>query len=341
MERSRSFTRRVDAERFKATTEADRIRGQWTDPRLGQTRFADWCRHWHGSRIHITSTTRARDSSILDNHVLPAFGNLPHSAIQPTHIRSWIADLVAAGYAATTVRKAHQLLAAAMTAAVDDGLLPRSPAHNIRLPPPDSQERRFLSEDQVEALATAIDPRYRVLVLFGAYTGTRLGEMTRLGVDDLDLVRRVAHIPGTKTPTSRRTIALPPFLGDELARHLAHHGPGTEGHVFPSPGGDRLHPTNFRRRIWKPAVAASVGEPMRPHDLRHTHVALLIAAAEDPYVISQRLGHASIRTTYDIYGHLFEGRDEATAHALEQIRRRALAGQTRDRSPGRAIELGP
>ena len=48
---------------------------------------------------------------------------------------------------------------------------------------------------------------------------------------------------------------------------------------------------------------------MRPHDLRHTHVALLIAAGEDPYVISQRLGHASIRTTYDIYGHLFEGRD--------------------------------
>ena len=56
---------------------------------------------------------------------------------------------------------------------------------------------------------------------------------------------------------------------------------------------------------------------MRPHDLRHTHVALLIAAGEDPYVISHRLGHASIRTTPEPYGHLFPGLDEAAADALD------------------------
>ncbi len=81
----------------------------------------------------------------------------------------------------------------------------------------------------------------------------------------------------------------------------------------------------FRRRVWYPAVRESVGEPMRPHDLRHTHVALLIAEGEDPYVISQRLGHASIRTTYDVYGHLFEGRDREAADALEAARARSLS----------------
>ena len=64
---------------------------------------------------------------------------------------------------------------------------------------------------------------------------------------------------------------------------------------------------------------------MRPHDLRHTHAALLIAAGEDPYVISRRLGHASTRTTYDIYGHLFEGRDRerptAWRRSLARLRR--------------------
>ena len=64
---------------------------------------------------------------------------------------------------------------------------------------------------------------------------------------------------------------------------------------------------------------------MRSHDLRHTHVALLIAAGEDPYVISRRLGHASIRTTYDVYGHLFEGHDREASAALETARAQSLA----------------
>ena len=89
----------------------------------------------------------------------------------------------------------------------------------------------------------------------------------------------------------------------------------------------------FRRRIWLPAVRDSVGEPMRQHDLRHTHVALLIAAGEDPYVISRRLGHASIRTTYDVYGHLFEGRDRDASEALEAARARIRAAQMRPNEP--------
>jgi len=80
---------------------------------------------------------------------------------------------------------------------------------------------------------------------------------------------------------------------------------------------------------------------MRPRDLRHTHVALLITAEEDAYVISQRLGHASIRTTYDVYGHLFEGRDRQAADALEAARARSLAdaARTRNRSEGMSLDL--
>jgi integrase len=72
------------------------------------------------------------------------------------------------------------------------------------------------------------------------------------------------------------------------------------------------------RRVWQPAVAASVGEPCRFHDLRHSHAALLIAQGEHPKVIQGRLGHASIRTTLDVYGHLLEGLDEAAADRLEE-----------------------
>jgi integrase len=64
---------------------------------------------------------------------------------------------------------------------------------------------------------------------------------------------------------------------------------------------------------------ASVGKPCTFHDLRHTHAALLIALGEHPKVIQERLGHASIKTTLDTYGHLFEGLDEAAADRLDQV----------------------
>lgn len=68
-----------------------------------------------------------------------------------------------------------------------------------------------------------------------------------------------------------------------------------------------------------PRCEASVGQPMRFHDLRHTHAALLIAADQHPKVIQERLGHGSISTTMDIYGHLFEGLDRAAADALDDL----------------------
>jgi integrase len=97
----------------------------------------------------------------------------------------------------------------------------------------------------------------------------------------------------------------------------------------------------FRKRMWYPAMWESIGEPMRPHDLRHTHVALLIAVGEDPYVISKRLSHASIRTTYDVYGHLFEGRDREAADTLETARAEAVAAQVRPKSGPTVTRLHP
>lgn len=340
-ERSRSFSRKIDAERFLATVEVDKARGEWTDPRLGQQTFGVWCLRWEAGRLHVGQATRERDASILRNHVLPEFGNVPLAAIQAAQIRSWVAELVAGGYAPTTVRKAYQLLSGALAAAVDDGLIPRTPARGVKLPPQRKPEKRFLDEDEVAALAGATEPRYRVLVLFGAYTGARLGEMARLRTDHLDLLRRLARIPGTKSRASRRTVSLPEFLVEELADHLATFGTGRDGLVFPSPDGQALRQTNFRRRIWKPAVDASVGEPMTPHDLRHTHAALLIAEGVHPKVIQERLGHASIKVTFDTYGHLMEGLDQAAARALDELGRRSLAAQPRPSGPGDVIQLSP
>jgi integrase len=133
-------------------------------------------------------------------------------------------------------------------------------------------------------------------------------------------------------------VSLPGFLCDALAEHIARY-PAASGFVFTSAEGGLIRWTNFRRRVWQPAVAASVGEPCRFHDLRHSHAALLIAQGEHPKVIQGRLGHASIGTTLDTYGHLFEGLDEAAADRLEDAYRRSDVVRMWSPGPAEVIPL--
>jgi len=340
-ERSRSFVRRTDADRFLHSVETDMVRGDWTDPRLGRLTFGDWSTSVEAGRVNVATSTRDNYRSVLRNLVLPTFGSVPVGAIEPGAIREWIADLVADGYSPSTIRRAYTLLREALELAVGDQMIPRSPCRNIALPKADRTEMRFLTINEVEALADAIRPRYRAFVLTGAYTGLRPGELAALRIDRLDILRRQLRVEEPiKTPAARRTVSFPPFLAEVLAAHVSAY-PGKDGYVFTAPEGGRLGPSLFRRRMWYPAVRASVGEPMRPHDLRHTQVALLIAAGEEPYVISKRLGHASIRTTYDIYGHLFEGRDREAADALETARTEAVAAQVRPKGGPAITQLHP
>ena len=131
-----------------------------------------------------------------------------------------------------------------------------------------------------------------------------------------------------KSKAARRTVTLPKTLTGEIARHLTTSPTGPEGFVFSNTEGGPLRNSNFRHRVWTPAVRASVGKPCRFHDLRHTHAALLIAAGQHPKIIQERLGHASIRTTLDIYGHLIEGLDEAAADALDEAIRTGRVGDS-------------
>ncbi len=339
-ERARNFTRKVDAETFLATVETDRVRGDWTDPRRSRITFGEWNTRVQKGRVNLAASTRDSDGSVIRSLILPTFEHAAIASIQPGQIRAWVADLVAAGYSPSTIRRAYTLLQLALDLAVEDGRLSRSPCRRIALPRIEQSEKRFLTIEEVEDLATTIRPRYRAFVLTGAYTGLRPGELAALRTDRLDLLRRQLRVEEPlKTPAARRTVSFPPFLAEEFVKHLATH-PGQDDLVFTAPQGGRLRLELFRSRIWYPAVRDSVGEPMRPHDLRHTHVALLIAAGEDPYVISRRLGHASIRTTYDVYGHLFEGRDREASAALEAARAQSLADSPRTRRRSGPMSLG-
>ena len=324
--RSSTWDRKVDAEKWLRAELRSRDRGRWVDPALGKTTLGDWAEVAIGARLDNRRSTRARDRSVLDSLVLPVFGGWELRKITPSDVQSWVTGLAGAGKAPNTVRKAYQLLAATLDAAVDSDLLARSPARGIRLPRVERSEMRFLTSDELADLLGAIPARYQVLVRTAAYTGLRFGELAGLRRGDVDPLRRrlrversLSEVRGKvmvedpKTAASRRAVALPSWLAEELAETLA---ASDRGAVFTSPAGGPLRRGNFRTRVWLPAVAEAGLKGLRFHDLRHTHVAMLIAAREHPKVIQSRLGHASIRTTLDVYGHLMDGLDEAAAEAL-------------------------
>jgi integrase len=330
----RPFTRKIDAERFLTGQESRKLTGDWIDPQRGRTTFADFAAEVEASRADRRESTRARDETVMRRHVLPRFGDLPLAGIEPGDVARWVAEMAAGEYSPAYVRKAYQLLSGVLTRAVASRYIAATPCVGIDLPRLEHFEMRFLDASEVHDLAETIAPRYRALVLAAAYTGLRFGELAGLRVDRLDLLHRTIRVEETlndvrgrivvgppKSNAARRTVTLPAFLAEVLEDHLRRFPPGESGRVFTAPEGGPLRRNLFRRRAWLPAVRRSVGEPCRFHDLRHTHAALLIAEKVHPKVIQGRLGHESIRTTLDTYGHRFPGLDEAAAGALDSAYR--------------------
>ena len=135
--------------------------------------------------------------------------------------------------------------------------------------------------------------------------------------ESLAEVGAALHFGPTKTHQAR-TVTLPRFLRTMLNRHLQGVSADPGALVFTAPGGGPLRLTNFRRRVWVPALrAAKLSERVRIHDLRHTCASLLIAQGEHPKAIQEHLGHSSIQVSIDRYGHLFPDQQEHLAEALE------------------------
>jgi integrase len=129
-----------------------------------------------------------------------------------------------------------------------------------------------------------------------------------------------------KTRASRRTVGLPRAVVNVLAEHLAAGGQPSD-FVFTSPQGGPLRVTSFRYRIWRSATTAVGLEALRIHDLRHTAVALWIAAGASPKEVAVRAGHSSVSFTLDRYGHLYPESDASLRDRLDAF---FTAGQAVD-----------
>lgn len=337
--REKWHRRKVDAERFARNVEVDMDRGEYVDPRAGRTLFGDYARIWFDSRVHLRPSTASTQRSLMRNHVLPFLGGRHIGAIRPSDVRELVSSMQQRGLSSSTVIATHALVYGALESAATDHLISRNPAAGIDLPRPAGKEMRILDHGQIAALGEAAGGRFSSCILLAGYCGMRFGEIAALRIEDINLLARTLNVTASlgevgghvalgppKTPRSRRKLAVPRFVATHIASHMEKYPPHADGFLFTGAGGGLLRRTNFRKRVWLPAVAATVGQPCTFHDLRHSHAALLIREGLHPKVIQERMGHASIRTTLDTYGHLFPGLDEAAANALDAAARGVLVG---------------
>jgi integrase len=327
-QRTKTVDTKADARAFLSRVEVAVMQGDYVAPEGGRKKLSAWLDDWLDTTVNLRPSTRARDVGYLDRYVRPRFGDCRIGAIEPMDVRTWVADLSATGLAPATVVKAHQLLGKSLTAAVDVGLIARSPCGKGYLPKIEQDEIRFLSPAEVGSLADAIHPRYRALVLVGAYAGLRIGELAGLRrsrvdalhgrVDVAEVCVEVAgrvHFGPPKTRAGRRSVTLPRSVASELGEHLTTWG-GPEL-VFTSPEGGPLRTPTWRRRFWAPAVTKAGVDGLTPHGLRHTAVALWIAAGASAKEVAARAGHTSVSFTLDRYGHLYPESDELLRERLD------------------------
>ena len=251
-QRTKTFDRRVDAERYLTTIESSKLSGSYIDPARSRVTVGEWADRWLAGQAHLKPTTRERYAGIVRKHIHLRWATTTLADVTHAEVQTWVTKLSRNAEPAT-VRKLHRVLSLILALAVRDGRLLRNPATDIKLPRPQSREQRYLTHEQVYELARAaagpaspskhrrLDERqndqYRLIVLFLAYTGVRFGEMAALRVRRIDFLRRRAMIAesvtlvgatqvwGTPKGHEKREVPIPRFLIDQLAEHVRGKAP--------------------------------------------------------------------------------------------------------------------
>ncbi len=332
LERSRTFARRTDAERFLTGIEHSMLVGGYVDPRSGRVTFRVYAEEWRLRQVHALGTVKSVEQQ-LRLHVYPAIGDRPIAAIRRSEIQSLVQHLVPV-LGPGTVGVVYGRVVSVFRDAVRDRMIPTSPCIDVQLPmKKPSSILDVLSTEEVMALAGAISPRYKALIIAAAGTGLRPGEVFGLCVNRVDFLRRtlrvdqqLSRVPGKgvalvgqlKTKSSYRSLPLPGYVADVIAAHLSQWPAHAKlGLVFTNARGAPIQESPFASAFSTACAKAHLPSWVTPHDLRHYFASLLIRSGSSVKVVQARLGHASAKTTLDVYGHLFSDEEDRTRAAID------------------------
>lgn len=350
-ERSKSFTRKLDADNFLTQTGADMLRGTYLDPDAGKITLRKYTARWLASRSWDASTRQTNEARIA-KHIVPKLGDkrLDQLSRSPSAISGWLAGLP---IAPIYVGQVLGLLSSILSAAQDDGLIARNPCKAASVKPPRADRRKLVpwTTAQVIAVRAAVPGRYQAMTDCGSGLGLRQGEIFGLPLDTVNFLRRSVRVRVQVRLVGNRPVFAPPKGGKErdvplpepvslaLAAHLGEYParkvtlpwlepggkPRTETLIFTTSRGAAIHRTTFNSDVWRPAREAAGLANHRDngmHALRHCYASVLLAGGVDIRALSEYLGHHDPAFTLRIYAHLMPGSDDRARRAIEA----ALAG---------------
>ena len=234
-----TFASKADANRWLSSVELALQRGDVLDCAGQKKTLREYSDSFMATKTALRPKTRELYGYLLEHHILPPLGEAPLTAITAGAIRDWNADLRSGRIGTTTAAKAYRLLRQILQGAVDDRLIARNPCQIKGASVERSKPRTIPSVEDVFALADAIDPRFRAMVLLAAFAGLRRGECLGLARRHLDLSatpptvtveQSLVHTDSAgfilqppKTDAGARTVAISQHLAKELESHLTTH----------------------------------------------------------------------------------------------------------------------
>jgi integrase len=327
-EQTKSFDRKVDAQRWLDEVTAAVVTGQYVNPKAGQVTFQDYAERWREMQVQRPSS-RAHVETMLRRHAYPTLGGRCLSSIMPSDVQAWVKGLE---LAPATVGVIHGIVSTVMKAAIRDRRIASNPCDGTKLPKVQRKQIVPLTTEQVAAVRDALPPQLQALVTLAAGTGMRQGECFGLTVDRVRFLERTAMVDRQlvtvqgqapsmgppKTRASNRTIPLPQVVVDALAAHLAEFPAGPDGLVF-TLSGKPITRSVFGHKWRAAAETAGLAAGTGFHALRHYYASLLIRHGESVKTVQARLGHASAVETLDTYSHLWPDSDDRTRDAIDSV----------------------
>ena len=322
--RSRSFTRKSEAERFAGRVRSARELGEVLDLERGKETVAEFIERWwrEYALVELEDNTRKAYAQTWEKHLRRRLGGYKLRDVSPAVIHGVKAELLAEA-GVPTVRKALAILSGMFRCAVAWDRVDRNPVADVPMPAAvRSRHVRVVAPARVEAmrarlLAQGLE-RDAAIVSILAYAGLRPQELRALRWSDVGertlLVERAAagsSIKGTKTKRIRTVRLLEP-LRDDL-RRWRDASPSQSELVFPTTPGTVWTDydwRNWRNRTFKPLAELIGLASSRPYDLRHSFASLLIHEGVSAVEVARQLGN-SVAVALDTYAHVFEELDPA------------------------------
>ena len=265
--------------------------------------------------------------TLIETKILPYFGDKQMNDITAVDIIKWQNALLNQEYRPTYLRMIQNQLTALFNHAERFYDLKDNPCKKVdKMGRANAKELNFWTKDEFEVFIqcfTEEEEMYRIIFLMLFWLGCRVGELLALTESDIDLEggtvsisktyfrrNKTDYITAPKTESSNRKITIPQFLQDEIKQFL-----DRQYELMPE---ERIFPITDRaiQKKMKQKTEQAKLKPIRVHDLRHSHIALLIEKGMQPLVIAQRVGHDSVNTTMNIYGHLYPNKQKQVADLL-------------------------